>query len=142
MERYSAVESGASLSVVFNSDLELVAGVVADALAFVLRKTSRFEQFTFKLALFESLVNAVKHGGRSNPERKVKLSLAVKPDRIEIVIDDGGKGFDWRKQMRREESPADVAKPSGRGLFLLRSYNCHPDYNEKGNVLSLRIDLK
>ena len=54
---------------------------------------------------------------------------------------DEGAGFDWRRQMAYSENPADEECTSGRGIFLLKSYNCHPAYNEKGNVLSLKIEL-
>lgn len=138
---YELTESVNSIEIVFSSDLNLVSRVVEDALEFVGRKNCGVEEFPFKIALFESLVNAVKHGSNSDPTRNVKMSLDVKPSSLAITVEDEGDGFDWRSQMRIEEVPADVSKPSGRGIFLLRNYKCNPAYNEKGNVLSLRIDL-
>ena len=141
MDAYEVSQSEKSLKIVFSSNLDLVSRAVKETLAFVAANTTGVNQFSFKLGLYESLVNAVKHGCQSNPDLNVKLDVELKPSCIEITVDDGGEGFDWRSQLQREETPADIDKPSGRGLFLLKNYNCNPAFNEKGNVLSLRIDI-
>jgi len=139
--KYELAETQTSFSLVFSSDLNLVKKAVADASAFVIKRTTGFDLFTFKLALFESLTNAAKHGCRLDPKLNVKLIIELKNSALTITINDEGDGFDWRSQMDKSEEICDPESPSGRGLFLLKSYNCHPCYNDKGNVLSLRIDL-
>lgn len=141
MSAYEVSESGNSLAIAFMPELDLVSKAVADAQGFIARKAAPIDVFSFKLALFESLENAVKHGSKANPSSKVELALELKPSCLAITVLDGGEGFDWRRQMEEEETPADIDKPSGRGIFLLKCYNCNPTYNEKGNALSLRIDF-
>ena len=141
MSFYEATQNENSLTIIFSSDLDLVSRVVKDSVAFLLARTDGVAQFTIKLALYESLTNAVKHGCRADNKLKVKLCIALENSWANITIADEGAGFDWRRQMAYSENPADEECTSGRGIFLLKSYNCHPAYNEKGNVLSLKIEL-
>jgi serine/threonine-protein kinase RsbW len=142
MSLYESHSQEQSLSIVFSSDIDLVSKAVKDAVDFVLKHATGVDQFTFKLALYESLTNAVKHGCRSNPTLKVRLSIELRDRALNITVSDEGEGFDWKKAVDAgEEASDDLEKTSGRGLFLLKSYNCHPAYNEKGNTLFMRIDL-
>ena len=140
-QQYEKNETPDTLSISFPSELDLVPRAVNDALSFVLEKAAGIDQFSFKLALFESLTNAAKHGCHFNPELAIKLNIEIKKSSVDIVIADDGEGFDWRKQLKDSEEPQDAEIASGRGLFILKSYNFNPSYNDKGNVLSLRIEL-
>ena len=49
--------------------------------------------FAVKLALEESLNNAIKHGNGSDPSKKIKLQFDVDPRRVAITVTDEGTGF-------------------------------------------------
>jgi serine/threonine-protein kinase RsbW len=88
--------------------------------------------FAVHLTLEEAFLNAVKHGNKLDPTKKVKVDYSVDEDKVEISITDEGNGF----------QPDDVAdprfgpglyQPGGRGLLLMNSYMDMVRYNEQGN---------
>ena len=77
--------------------------------------------FATRLALEEALVNAIKHGNKLDPAKKVIVEAKVTPERVEIEIEDEGPGF------RRSAVPDPIAeenlcKCSGRGILLIEAY--------------------
>ncbi len=90
------------------------------------------DQFGVKLALEEAIVNAIKHGNGLDPEKQVHISCDVSADRMRVIIEDEGEGFDPNDV----PDPTDfenLDKPSGRGLMLIRAFMSHVEYNERGN---------
>lgn len=92
--------------------------------------------FGVHLSVEEALVNAIKHGNRFDPEKRVSVTCRVAAAKMEIEISDEGPGFD----------PADVPDPtldenldvpSGRGLMLMRSFMSQVEYSERGNRLRM-----
>src|SRR3954471_18366017 len=49
--------------------------------------------FATRLALEEAMVNAIKHGNKLDPKKKVVVEAKVTRDRVEIEIEDEGPGF-------------------------------------------------
>jgi serine/threonine-protein kinase RsbW len=92
------------------------------------------EIFGIKLALEEALVNAVKHGNRLDPNKKVHVEYRVAPDRIDIRICDEGAGYD---PVRVPDCNADenLERPGGRGLLLMRHYMTEVNVLPPGNEL-------
>jgi serine/threonine-protein kinase RsbW len=88
--------------------------------------------FAIHLTLEEAVNNAVKHGNKLNPEKKVTINYSIDSDKIEISITDEGEGF-------KPESVEDprwgegLYKPGGRGLLLMNSYMDIVKFNEQGN---------
>lgn len=92
--------------------------------------------FAVHLAAEEAIVNAIVHGNRLDPAKKVHVSCYVDADRVRIEIVDEGEGFD----------PAIVPDctledrlevPSGRGVMLIRSFMTSVEYNAQGNAVVL-----
>lgn len=77
--------------------------------------------FAIKLALEEALVNAIKHGNRLDPCKKVRVEAKVTPKEVEIVITDEGPGFD-RRCVPDPTLEENLEKCCGRGLLLIESY--------------------
>ncbi|MCX5636544.1 MAG: ATP-binding protein, partial [Planctomycetota bacterium] len=50
--------------------------------------------FAVHLALEEAFINAVKHGNKMDPAKKVKIEYSVSSDKIEVSMTDEGNGFD------------------------------------------------
>jgi len=78
-------------------------------------------RFAVRLALEEALVNAMKHGNRMDPARRVVLAYRLSPERVEIRVRDEGAGFDpgMVPDPTRDEN---LQRPCGRGIMLMRSY--------------------
>jgi len=93
---------------------------------------SKDDIFAVHLTLEEAFLNAVKHGNKMDPTKKVKVDYSVDSDKIEVSITDEGNGFE-------PESVADprfgvgLYEPGGRGLLLINSYMDVVKFNERGN---------
>jgi serine/threonine-protein kinase RsbW len=97
---------------------------------------SETDLFGIKLSLEEALVNAVKHGNCGDNCKCVKVQYRVTQQRLDVTIEDQGKGF----------KPGDLPDPTednnlcmdhGRGILLMRAYMNSVVYNAKGNKVTL-----
>lgn len=95
--------------------------------------------FTLIFLVREALNNAVIHGNKMNPKKKVHFDVLVEGPNISITIIDEGEGFHWREIACRE--PVQPEKTSGRGLHQLQQYGYRMHYNEKGNILYLSKEI-
>jgi serine/threonine-protein kinase RsbW len=77
--------------------------------------------FAINLALEEALTNAIRHGNRLDPNKKVHVESKVTPRRVEISIQDEGPGFD-RKNIPDPTADENLEKCSGRGILLIEAY--------------------
>lgn len=77
--------------------------------------------FAVKLAVEEAVVNAIRHGNQSDPDKKVRIAYQVTTDAFAIRICDEGCGFD-PDAVPDPTQEENLEKPSGRGLLLMRYY--------------------
>ena len=77
--------------------------------------------FATRLALEEAMVNAIKHGNKLDPKKKVIVEARVTRDRVEIEIEDQGPGFD-RSSVPDPTAEENLCKCSGRGILLIEAY--------------------
>ncbi len=92
--------------------------------------------FAIHLTLEEAFLNAVKHGNKMDPSKKVKVEYSVDEDKVEILITDQGPGF----KPEAVEDPRfgeNLFKPGGRGLLLMNSYMDMVKYNPEGNSVHM-----
>ncbi|MGE4441921.1 MAG: ATP-binding protein [Desulfomicrobium sp.] len=94
------------------------------------------ERHLFSLSLLarEALNNAMIHGNRMRPEKKVRFRLLEREGGFDLEIEDEGPGFDWRERMRASSKAEDV---SGRGHEIFRNYARAVRYNPAGNAMTL-----
>jgi serine/threonine-protein kinase RsbW len=93
--------------------------------------------FAVRLALEEALVNAVKHGNKGDPAKRVRVRYRVTDVEFWAEVQDEGAGFD----PSAVPDPLDeegLARPSGRGLLMMRHYLDDVGYDERGNTVTLR----
>ncbi|MHC4293085.1 MAG: ATP-binding protein [Planctomycetota bacterium] len=92
--------------------------------------------FSVHLALEEAITNAVKHGNKMDPDKKVKIQYKITSDKVEISITDQGDGFkpDNVPDPRVEEN---LYKSEGRGLLLIQSFMNQVAFNKSGNCLNM-----
>lgn len=93
-------------------------------------------QFAIRLALEEALSNAVKHGNRFDPAKSITVEADIDDDRAAITVADEGEGFD-PEVVPDPTADENLAKPSGRGIMLMRAYMDMVNFNERGNQVSL-----
>ncbi len=120
------------------------------------------------MAYHEALVNALEHGNlemdsalksdlfsakdpysallqerRADPEyasRPVQVVLDATPEHYEVVITDGGKGFDTRKVSRVSDET--LARQCGRGLSMIHMVMDEVHHNAKGNQIRMLLKKK
>jgi anti-anti-sigma factor len=68
----------------------------------------------------EAAVNAVLHGNKKDPNKRVGANLEITDDALVIQILDEGDGLD-PAAIPDPLAPENILKPSGRGVFLMRA---------------------
>jgi serine/threonine-protein kinase RsbW len=79
------------------------------------------EVMQISMAVREGAVNAVLHGNKYAPDKKVVLAFEKNSDGLVITIRDQGKGIDLNG-IPNPLAPENLLKTSGRGIFLMRSF--------------------
>lgn len=92
--------------------------------------------FAIKLALEEGMINAIKHGNRLDPGKRVRVRAEVSGEKFDIVIQDEGCGF------RRADVPdptldENLEKNCGRGIMLIEAYMSSVDWTDNGRRLHM-----
>ena len=75
----------------YSAGLEILQRILDDA------EQHGFEEqclFAIKIAVEEAIVNAIKHGNKLDPNKRVHIEAAITPKQAEICIEDEGPGFD------------------------------------------------
>jgi serine/threonine-protein kinase RsbW len=87
------------------------------------------------LAAREILVNAVKHGNRFDPNKKVDLRLSASVRELIVEIKDQGEGFRV-EDVPDPRLPENLDRPSGRGLTLAKGImdDFHIEANTPGGT--------
>jgi serine/threonine-protein kinase RsbW len=74
----------------------------------------------FQIAASEAIVNAIVHGNKQNPAKKVYVEVTTDDEKLEMKIRDEGEGFDVSK-LPDPTDESNLYKESGRGVFIIRS---------------------
>lgn len=100
------------------------------------------------VAFRELLMNAVEHGGKSDPRKRVRASVLRTSKSVIVYVHDPGPGFDIHflphaaisnpddSPTRHVEIRAEAGqRPGGFGLLMIRSLADELLYNERGNAV-------
>ena len=84
----------------------------------------------------EALNNAIQHGNRGDPRKKIRVWLFADEQRWGAIVEDEGQGFRPENvpDPTREEN---LLREGGRGITLMEEYLDSLWYNEKGNALMM-----
>jgi len=92
------------------------------------------------VAITEAVNNAIYHGNKSDPEKKIHITFNSDPKAINFTVRDEGKGFDF-KSLPDPTDPQNLEKPTGRGVFLMHRLADSVEFSEKGRCVSLEFEL-
>jgi serine/threonine-protein kinase RsbW len=92
--------------------------------------------FAINLALEEALTNAIRHGNRLDPQKKIRVEAKVSGKRAEITIEDEGPGFD-RRSIPDPTAQENLEKCSGRGILLIEAYMSRVTWDRGGRRLRM-----
>lgn len=97
---------------------------------------SESELFAIRLAIEEAVANGINHGNRKDPAKQVTLACSVDADRVFVVVEDEGEGFD-PSAVPDPTDDANIEIPSGRGLMLMGAYMSDIRYVPPGNRVEM-----
>ncbi len=72
------------------------------------------------LAIQEGIANAMRHGNKLDKQKPVKVTFIPSHEKLEIRIDDLGKGVDL-DAVPNPNLPENLLKPGGRGVYFMRA---------------------
>jgi serine/threonine-protein kinase RsbW len=87
----------------------------------------------------ECVVNALKHGNKLDPEKRVAVTFGLASTAIEVWIQDQGSGFN-PDAVPDATAPENLLNAAGRGLFFMRAFMSEVEYifpPEGGTIVRL-----
>lgn len=96
--------------------------------------------FAIHMALEESISNAIRHGNKEDPAKRVAIDCEFSEVRFWIRVCDEGPGFDPKKVPDCCD-PDRLEVSGGRGLTLMKAYMTRMEYNDRGNCLTMEKSL-
>lgn len=89
-----------------------------------------------QIAFEEALTNAIVHGNKNDINKNVNITFNIDCEKVEIIIEDEGRGFDYCLAMiGLTESQDNIYKDSGRGIFLISLYTDDFYYENDGRKI-------
>jgi len=93
------------------------------------------------IALNEAVSNAIKHGNKFDPSKKVRLTVETKEERyLCFTIKDEGDGFN-PEAVPNPTNPDRIGEPNGRGVFLIHQLADRVTYSDNGTCVEIGFDL-
>ena len=117
---------------------------VVDTLMLLARemKCNSADLDAIELAMREALANAIIHGNRQDPNKRVAVRAYCQPNRgLLMVIDDEGSGFNPTKVPNPTGAEC-LLETHGRGLFMMRRLMDRVRISRKGRRITLVKRLK
>lgn len=92
------------------------------------------------IAVTEAVNNAIYHGNKGNPDKKIHIAFESGDNNIKFLVEDEGNGFDY-KNLPDPTDPTNIDKPNGRGVFLMKNLADKVEFNNNGQQVSLTFNL-
>jgi serine/threonine-protein kinase RsbW len=92
------------------------------------------------VALTEAVTNAMYHGNKSDPEKKIRIQYGCIHNTLTFTISDEGKGFDFYN-LPDPTAPENLEKECGRGIFLMKNLADQLIFSDGGRVVELNFKL-
>ncbi len=97
----------------------------------------RDQEFEIRLAVSEALANAVLHGCKGDPDKKVNICVECDPERgMLVVVRDPGSGFDPAKVPSPVEGEQ-IYRGGGRGVYLINRLMDEVEYHRGGTEIRM-----
>jgi serine/threonine-protein kinase RsbW len=90
--------------------------------------------------LSEAAINAIVHGNKLDPEKKVIVNADVEGRRIVWTVTDEGEGFDYNA-LADPTAPENLENLTGRGVFIIKHLADQCIFNTKGNEVELHFKI-
>jgi len=91
-------------------------------------------------SLSEAGINAIVHGNKLDPSKKVIINAEIEGRRIIWTVTDEGEGFDYNN-LPDPTAPENIENLTGRGVFIMKHLADQCIFNAKGNEIELHFKL-
>ncbi|MBI2968649.1 MAG: ATP-binding protein [Bacteroidetes bacterium] len=88
------------------------------------------------VAVTEAVNNAIYHGNKLNPSKKVRVSFEPGEDKLSFTVEDEGMGFDYNN-LPDPTSAENIEKPYGRGIFLIKNLSDGVTFLNSGRTVEI-----
>jgi len=116
------------------SNIRIVENAIDDAIGEI--GISKESYGKILVSTLEAVNNAIIHGNRSNPAKKVEILISYKIDILKIKIKDQGNGFK-PEEVPDPTFPENLEALNGRGVFLMMRLADEIKYSKKGNTVTM-----
>lgn len=123
----------------FPSQIQPISPFIHQLMHFIARSRSMDgSELEIETALREALANAILHGNQEHPHKRVYVTCRCSTDgEVSITVQDEGQGFDTGT-LPDPTAPENRARPSGRGVYLMKTLMDEVRFEEGGAVVSMR----
>ena len=90
------------------------------------------------LCISEAVVNAIEHGNNSDYNKTVFIGIDYNENLMDICIKDQGKGFNV-ENIQDPTAIENIKKVSGRGIHIIKSLSDGVLFNNKGNLVKIKV---
>jgi serine/threonine-protein kinase RsbW len=88
------------------------------------------------LSITEAVINAIIHGNKNDESKYIDLSFLETSKDFKFIVKDQGKGFNYNN-LPDPRHPDNIAKESGRGIFIMKQYADKVIFEDKGSTVIL-----
>ncbi len=99
------------------------------------------EVHNLMVAASEAINNAVMHGNKNDPSKRVYLDISYEDHNIMVEVQDEGKGFN-PENLPNPLLPENLLKPSGRGIHIMKSLMDSVDFSFTPGGTKITMQLK
>jgi serine/threonine-protein kinase RsbW len=92
------------------------------------------------ISLTEAVNNAIFHGNKSNPEKKVTVKCEILPGWVLFLIADQGSGFRL-EHVKNPLEQENLMRENGRGVFLMRTLMDKVEFEQGAEGMEIRLWL-
>ena len=80
------------------------------------------------VAIRESVTNAVRHGNKNDPSKRVMVRFEYNEPYFKVFVEDQGEGFD-PETLPDPLAEENLLRANGRGIFFMKSFMDEVEYN-------------
>ncbi|GIV26851.1 MAG: anti-sigma factor [Bacteroidia bacterium] len=92
------------------------------------------------IALTEAVNNAIYHGNKSAPNKKVTIEFYHNQNQLSFTITDEGNGFDYQN-LPDPTLPENITKIGGRGIFIIHQLADHVQFKNNGRTIEITFKI-
>lgn len=92
------------------------------------------------IAITEAVNNAIYHGNKSNPNKKVFVKFHPHQNQLTFTITDEGNGFDYQN-LPDPTLPENITKIGGRGIFIIHQLADHVQFKNNGRTIEIKFNV-